>query len=133
MPRSLPDPLTGKSTASRPELTAASGLVSSSAQLTAVPEQPSDPSSNAPADAMTETLPTDVPMSTQSPQLSSANDEAHEDSPDLATVLSVISRARLSARERQVVATVSLLVPDASTSPDLERRSTLSSPPPYMD
>jgi hypothetical protein len=60
--------------------------------------------------------------------------EAPESPSDLTTVLGVISRARLSPRERQAVADLSnLLVPDSLAPFDLVRRGTQSPSPTYIE
>jgi hypothetical protein len=80
--------------------------------------------------------PTDVQMSTALLPLSSTTSEATpEDLPDIANILGVISRARLSTRERHaMVATLNnLLMPDQATRADLTRVDTVTSPPPYAE
>jgi hypothetical protein len=56
-----------------------------------------------------------------------------EEPPDLATVLGVISRARLSTRERDalVASLANMTLPGQPTRVDLTRGSSISSPPPY--
>ena len=72
----------------------------------------------------------DPPMS----DISRLASEAQEGPSDLTTVLGVISRARLSPRERQAVADLSnLLVPDSLATSDLARRGTQSPPPTYTE
>jgi hypothetical protein len=64
----------------------------------------------------------------------SSTNEVQEDVPDLATVLSVISQARLSARERHALAAslTNMPLPNQSIQADVTRGNTISSPPPYL-
>ena len=72
-----------------------------------------------------------TPANIQTPMASTqllAN-ETQEDVPDLVDVLGVISRSRLTPRERQAL--INNLASERGTPADLARANTVSSPPPY--
>jgi hypothetical protein len=79
----------------------------------------------------TQTEPITLHRRSRDPPMSS---EAQENPPDLTTENPVISHARLSPRERQVVADISnRFVSDSLAASDLARQGTLSDPPTYME
>jgi hypothetical protein len=85
---------------------------------------------NAPANVVSDASRPDVPTQALPPHTSTG--DAQDVSPDLVTVLGILSDARLTQRERQVVASfTNLLAANPSTAANLTRGNTVSTLPPY--
>jgi hypothetical protein len=124
-----PEPLARRSGETPSDLAAALELVSRT-RLTASQRQALLASLNARANTGTDASLPDALMQTRPPR--TPTNDPPDDISNLVAALGILSDARLTQRERQLVASfTNLLATNPSAPPNLMRRNTISSLPPY--